>query len=128
MDNILDLKFWFDFRPGALMPIFQKVLLAFLVLLFIIALVTWLLKIRKKGFYLFLWQKINVFSLVNLFLGLVILFLNYELVPFLSARFWFLVWGASMLVWLFFIIKVLKTVPAKRKEAEAEKEFKRYIP
>ena len=68
------------------------------------------------------------FFLTNAGLGLLLIFFNYEMVPFLSARFWLLLWAVSMLVWIFFIYRIVIKIPEKRERLEKEKEFKRYIP
>ncbi len=128
MSNLLSLRFWFNLRPGPLLPIYQKLFIAFLIFLILASFVFWLTQNRQKKVYRAFWKRLHTFSLVNAFLGFVLLFFNYELVPFLSARFWFLVWGAGILVWLFFIFRILFKIPEKRKKLEAEKEYKKYIP
>lgn len=74
------------------------------------------------------WSGLYTFFLTNTIIGLLLTFFNYEMVPFLSARFWFLLWVISMLVWLYFIYRVAAKIPAKRAQMEKEKEFRKYIP
>ena len=128
MGNLLSLKFWFDLRPGSLLPGSQRIFIGVLFVLVICFLVFWFLQNKKKGLYTPFFSKLYSFSAVNAFIGLIIWFLNYELIPFLSARFWFLLWGISMIIWLIFIFKDLKKIPARKKELKEEKEFKKYIP
>jgi len=128
MGNLLSLKFWFNLRPGALLPIYQKTFIIFVLALVIFFLFCRLLTGRKKGLYISLWRRLQSFSLANAFIGLILLFFNYELVPFLSARFWLLLWAALMLVWLVFIAKSLLAIPEKKKKLEEEKEYRKYIP
>ena len=68
------------------------------------------------------------FFTVNAVVGLMLLFFTYELVPILSARFFFLFWLIEMIIWLASIWKVYKKVPEIKKAKEEEKEFKKYIP
>ncbi len=103
MGNLLSLKFWFDLRPGSLLPGSQRIFVGVLFVLVVCFLAFWFLKTKKKGLYIPFFNKLHLFSAVNAFVGLIIWFLNYELIPFLSARFWFLLWGISMIVWLIFI-------------------------
>ncbi|OGF24220.1 hypothetical protein A3H66_02200 [Candidatus Falkowbacteria bacterium RIFCSPLOWO2_02_FULL_45_21] len=81
-----------------------------------------------KSLYAAVWRVLYYFFLTNAIIGLILLFFNYEMVPFLSARFWFLFWGAGMIVWLFFIYKIIIKIPHKKEQLEKEKEFKKYIP
>ena len=128
MENLLSLKFWFDLRPESLLPGSQRIFVGVLFILVVCFLVFWFLKKKKKGLYAPFFNSLYTFFAVNAFVGLIIWFLNYELIPFLSARFWFLLWGISMIVWLIFVFKDLKKIPARKKELEEEKEFKKYIP
>lgn len=129
MQNLLSLNFWFKLRPGLMLPASQKIFFGLLIALAIAAAVSFFIKKREKGrLYGRLWNGLNSFSLTNLAIGLILLFFNYELVPFLSARFWFLIWAAEMAVWAVFIIKRFADIPKIKKQMEEEKEFKKYIP
>jgi hypothetical protein len=127
MKNFLNLQFWFNQRPGLLASSFTNVLIG-LIILFIIATVLSLIFKSKKGFFAKLWSKIFNLSLTNTIIGVLLLFFSHELIPLLSSRFWFLLWAAGFITWLVFIIIYIKTLPAKRKEQEQEREYKKYIP
>ena len=128
MQNLLNLNFWINLSPPALLPVFLKTLIVFISVLAVLAFY-FMVKGKKKNF-LFgrVWRRLQSFCLGNTILGLIILFFTYEQVPLLSARFWFLVWGTSMIVWLYFIFKVYKEAPVRKEALEKEKEFKKYIP
>ena len=128
MSNLLSYKFWLNLRPGSLLAIYQNIFIGFIAILIIAFFVFWILKSKKQGLYIKIWNRLFSFSLGNAIIGLVLLFLNYELIPFLSARFWFLLWGAGMIVWLVFIFKALVKIPERKKQIEKEKEYKKYIP
>jgi len=128
MGNLLSLKFWFNLRPGALLPIYQKTFVIFVLALIIFFLFCRLLTGRKRGLYTSFWRRLQSFSLANAFIGLILLFFSYELIPFLSSRFWLLLWAALMLSWLVFVAKSLLAIPEKKKKLEEEKEYKKYIP
>jgi len=128
MGNLLSLKFWFDLRPDPMLSGSQKIFIGVVFILVISFLLFWFLKSKKKGLFAPFFNRLYLFSVVNAFMGLIIWFFNYELIPFLSARFWFLLWGISMIVWLVFIFKDLRKIPARKKQLEEEKEFKKYIP
>ena len=127
--NLLSLHFWFNLRPGSLTPFFAQSLNVFLFILLVATFVfKFLEKKNKKSLYLFLYINLFYFSISNLVIGGLIKFFNYELVPFFSSRFWFLLWALEIIIWLVFIIKSFKKIPEKRKKQEKEQEFKKYIP
>lgn len=128
MGNLLSLKFLFNLRPSALLPIYQKTFVIFVLALVVFFLFCRLLTGRKRGLYTSSWRRLQSFSLANASIGLILLFFNYELIPFLSARFWLLLWAVFMLVWLVFIAKSLLKIPEKKKKLEEEREYRKYIP
>lgn len=129
MSNLLSLKFWFNLRPPMMMPIFQKAFFAFLVILAAAAITLYFIKKRnEKNLYNNFWNSLHNFSLTNFIIGVIIYFFNFEGAPFLSSRFWFLIWGAEMAAWLYFIIRAFLKIPEKKQQLEKNKEFKKYIP
>lgn len=129
MDNLFSLKFWFNLRPASLSPTFQNIFTGFVVVLIMATVAAGLIKKgNKKQLYGRFWSALYSFCLTNAIVGLILWFFNYEQVPFLSARFWFLLWAAEMIIWAAFIVKILLVVPKLKEQAEKEKEFKKYIP
>jgi len=129
MSNLLSLHFWFNLRPGAFLPATQNFFTTAVAVLFFLAIASSYLKKKdKKGIYRKVWHGLYYFSITNVFIGLVLLFFTYEMVPMLSARFWFLFWAVGMIIWLYFILRNLRTIPKRRAELELEKEYKKYIP
>jgi len=129
MSNLLSLKFWLAMRPGTLLPIYNKIFIIFIIFLIVLSLLCVFLKNkRKKSIYNKIWRSLSSFSLVNAFTGLILLFFTYEMVPLLSSRFWFIIWGAGAAVWLFFIARAAREIPKRKKQLEEEKQFKQYIP
>ncbi|MBU0636748.1 MAG: hypothetical protein ABH818_03090 [Patescibacteria group bacterium] len=129
MKNLLTLKFWLNLRPDSLTPLAQKKFLALIVAFIFFTIVFGYIKSRqKKSLYVKLWQNLYYFGLTNSFVSLFLIFFNYELIPFLSARFWYLLWFIGIGIWLFFIVKTILEIPKRRQRLEQEKEYKRYIP
>lgn len=126
--NLLTLKFWFSFSPGPLLPNFHAILVGFIILLIAYIFLANILFKKKKGLHIEIINRITTFAWVNAFLGFVFVFFNYELVPFLSSRFWYLVWAISMLTWMFNILKHVKKIPERKKKMEKHKEYNKYIP
>ncbi len=129
MGNFLRLDFWFSVRPGAFVNSALRLILGFIVLLIILTIIASIGRKKwSKSLYAGFWQSLYYFLFTNSIIGLALTFFNYEMVPFLSARFWFLLWGISMAVWLFFIYKIIIKIPQRKEQLEKEKEFKKYIP
>lgn len=129
MGNFLTLNFWFSSRPGVFISTSLKIILGFIFLLIILTVVTSIGKRKWVGsLYANFWNSLYYFFLTNAIIGLLLTFFNYEMVPFLSARFWLLLWGVSLLIWLVFIGRVVIKIPQKKAQLEKEKEFKKYIP
>lgn len=127
--NLLSFQFWLNLRPGLLTAFSQNALIVFIVALFVLAVFSFILKNRKeKNLFKRVWRGTYFFCFTNIIVGLIILFFNYEMVPFLSARFWFLIWGVEMLAWAYYLVKLLREIPKIREEAKKESEFKKYIP
>lgn len=129
MGNFLTWNFWLSARPGAFSGFSLKIILGLIFLLIILSIASGVIKKRwSNSLYSSFWSGLYTFFLTNAIIGLLLTFFNYEMVPFLSSRFWFLLWSVSMLVWLFFIYRVVIKIPGKRAQLEKEKEFKKYIP
>ena len=129
MGNFLTWNFWFSLRPGAFAGSSLKIILGFIFLLIVLSIAGGIIKKRwAKSLYSSFWNSLYAFFLTNAIIGLMLTFFNYEMVPFLSARFWLLLWAVGMLVWLFFIYKIVIKIPGKKARLEKEKEFKKYIP
>jgi len=127
MTNLLTWRYWFTLRPEALTPFAQKSFIFLLILFAVLAIILALAK-RRGGLYRGLFKRLYNFFISNAVIGLIILFFNYEMVPFFSARFWIAIWAIVMLVWLVFIIKKIKTIPLQKKQKEHEQELKKYLP
>lgn len=127
MQNLLTLKFWFNFRPEPLLPIFTNAYLLILAVLLLLAIFTYI-KQNKKGAYKKLWKQLYFFSFSNLVIGAIFFFFNYERAAFLSARFWLALWLITMLIWLYPLFKIWKKVPINKKRLEEEENFKKYLP
>lgn len=129
MGNFLTWNFWFSARPGAFTGLSLKIVLGFIFLLIILSIASGVIKKRWfKSLYSSFWSGLYTFFLTNAIIGLLLTFFNYEMVPFLSSRFWFLFWAIGMLVWLFFIYRIAVKIPGKRAQLEKEKAFNKYIP
>ncbi len=127
MNNLLSLSFWFNLRPPAMLEIFNTLFLVFLAILLILSIIAFYFK-KKKRLYRSFWLKFYDFTASNLMIGLLLFFFSWQGVPFLSARFWLILWFILIITWLYFLVKHLKKIPKRKEEAEKKKSFDKYIP
>ncbi|HBA37048.1 TPA: hypothetical protein DCZ15_04255 [Candidatus Falkowbacteria bacterium] len=127
MQNLLTLDYWFNLRPETLTPLAQKLFIGLLIGLAILAIIIAFLK-KWGGLYRGFLKRLYNFCLANAVIGLLLFFFNYEVIPFLSARFWLGIWAISLIVWLIFVLKSLARIPRIKKEHEQNEELKKYIP
>lgn len=127
MSNLLSTNFWFNQYPDALIPSMAKLIIVIIAIFLLASLAFYILK-KGKGFYKILYRKFFTFFIVNAIIGAILFFFCQQMVPFLSARIWFLFWVIGMLIWLIFIVRYAKKLPAKKKQAEVQEKFKKYLP
>lgn len=99
-----------------------------LIIALVIAAIVLLIAKKKKGIYRKLFSSLYNFCLSNMIIGVMLLFFNYEIVPFFSARFWYLIWLVVSILWLINIIKTLKKIMSRQKEQTTVDEIKKYLP
>jgi len=127
MKNLLTWHYWFNLRPDSLMPLAQKLFIALFLILIAAAIISAILK-KKGSIYRGFLKRLYNFCLSNSLIALLLLFFNYEQVPFFSARFWLGFWVIIMIIWLGFILKSLGKIGTQRKQLEKERELKKYLP
>jgi len=120
---------WFSIYPGSLTPLFRNILIAVIALFIVGIIFVWYKnKNNTDKLYYRLWQSLFNFNVTGLIIGLLLFFFTYQAIPFLSARFWFIVWFLIHAFWGYIIYRRLKKLPEIRKELEAKREFNKYIP
>ena len=127
MSTLLTLTFWFNLRPGSMGSNPRNIFIGFIALLIIASVIFFIAK-RKKGAYRRLFSNFYNFSLSNAIIGLMLLFFNYEIVPFFSAYFWYLLWIIIMIAWLIGILLKIKKIISKKKDQVEIDEIKKYLP
>lgn len=127
MKNLLTWQYWFSVNPAPLISLGLIILAGLVALMLLSAIVFFLLK-RKASLYRGIIKRLYNFSAANFIIGLIILFFNYENIPFFSARFWIGLWLISLATWLYFILIKIKSIPAKKQALAVELEKKKYLP
>lgn len=125
--NLLSLSYWFELIPGPLGNSGKNAFIA-LILLFLLASVLTILLKKKGSIYKKTLIRLYNFSISNFVIALVLLFLRYEVVPFLSARFWLGIWFISSIIWLYYISLPIKDLRERKDEEKKKQELKKYIP
>ena len=128
MTSLFSLSYLFNMRPGGLhfigMMAFFIAILIFIIIIFLFTIA----KKRKNNIYFRVWRALNTFAVTNLILALFLFFFEYEEIYIFAARFWLVLWALSMLVWLIFVFREFKKIPAIKEEHEKNKAFNKYIP
>lgn len=127
MINLLTFKYWFDSQPESFVLLGKIVFIAFLVLL-LVAGIVFLIYRKKNASKKVLFNSLSDFCFSNLLVGIIFLFLNYQQVQVLSARFWLLIWLIVMIIWLINISKKIKKIVGHREDRKKREEFKKYLP
>lgn len=125
--NLFKVDYWADLRPRYFDETAAYVVVGILIASLVAAIIIFFLK-RKGGVYKHILSRVYSLLLTNFIVGSILFFFRFQLIPFLSARFWAGIWGIALIVWLYFIIKEARTIPAKRAAFELEKERSKYIP
>ena len=127
MGNLLTFDFWFNYDFVALLPIYEKLLYASVILFIILTVVGAILK-RKKNIYTGLWLNIYYLAFTNAIIGLILAFFYFEQISFFSARAWLLFWFVEIIIWLIDIAKQILKVFKKKPDLTAEMEYNKYLP
>lgn len=127
MSTLLSFPFWFNLRPGS-MGVLPRNIFIGVIIIFIVLAIIFFIKKKKKGLYHHLTSNLYDFCISNAFISLLLLFFNYEVVPFFSAHFWFLLWILVSAWWLFNLLKELKKITTRKKQQGQLDEIKKYLP
>lgn len=127
MSTLFTPAFWFNLRPGSMGSTPRNIFLGFIAILIIGAICSFIAK-RKKSPYRSFFANLYNFSISNVIISLMLLFFNYEIVPFFSAYFWYLIWVLVIICWLIGIILKVKKIMLKKKDQVEVDEIKKYLP
>ena len=105
--NLLKLNFWLNPRPESL-PAYGLIGLFGLGIVMLIASYYGIKKFKNKpgeGGYGRWWKKLESFLAINGIVALVLSFVSYQLIPYLAARFWLLLWLIEIGISLYLLVK-----------------------
>jgi len=129
--NILKPSYWFNLAPGQFLPGVANVLYIFFAIMIVFSIASKIMQNKNKKDTLTqkMWSKFYYFFATLGIFGLILVFFRQQMVYFLSAPFWLILWFVGLLVWLFFIIRYIKiTIPRVRADQDLKKEMEKYLP
>lgn len=128
--RLLDLNFWFAFRPVAPSDRTVIILAVFFAIFLALAIVCGVsAKAKKQNPPLVkLLRKLKkMFSTMGL-IGFIVLFFSYEQIYLLGSRFWFLFWFIGLIVWVIFIVLyAIRKMPKEKDELEKKQKYLKYL-
>lgn len=128
---LLTKSFWLSSQPGTmtrplaigLLVIFSACLLVAIILAIVVT------RRRQFGPTVRLFRKVQNLCSTFGIIGFVILFFFWQQVPYLSSRWWLLVWLVGVLIWLGFIGQFgFVDLPARQAELEKQRQQAKYLP
>jgi len=129
--NFFTLSYWFSPQPGPLMNSAAQFLLIVFGLCLIGAIIFYsIARIKKDDPVIFkLYSKIkNLFTTLAV-VGFIILFFFWQQVPYLSSRFWVVIWLLILLIWAGFIGRFgFFEAPKRKEEIKKKRKFEKYLP
>ncbi|MBT6253983.1 hypothetical protein HOI83_02010 [Candidatus Uhrbacteria bacterium] len=127
--DLLSLSWWFNTIPlysALTLRLFFIVSLSLVILGAVVRMVS--KKRIKDALQLEVLRRIATLLVVMGSFGVWYWFVAFQQIPFLSARFWTIVWVICVVAWLLSILRyVKKTVPAQREKRLAAKEQDKYM-
>lgn len=132
MQPLFSLTYWSSLLPP---PTFDPLFIALTVgvfgifILAGIVLLVFSKRLKEKAFWAKAAPKIASMTLWMGILGFIHLWVAYEQTYLWGARFWLLVWGIALLVWVLHILNfVFRILPKTEVEYEEEMRIKKYLP
>ncbi|MEI6378031.1 MAG: hypothetical protein WCO55_00060 [Candidatus Falkowbacteria bacterium] len=105
--NPWKLNYWLNPRPASL-PAYGLIGLFGLGIALLAASYFGVKKLKNKpgeGGYGRWWKKLEYFLAVNGIIALILSFVSYQLIPYLAARFWLLMWLLEIIIWIILLLK-----------------------
>ena len=125
--NYLSWLYWFNSRPEPLSKQDLNIVLLVVVILVVIGIAGYIGALSRLNISRRVIGKITTFAFVNAFIALLVVFLNYELIPYLRARIIYVIWAAAVIIWIYHLIPT-KRKPNQNIDSSREAEIKKYLP
>ncbi len=129
--GIFSWHYWLSSFPGPLSQLLATTLLVVFGLCIVLAVVVSILAGRGSldSVAVRLHRKLQSFFATLGVVGFIILFFFWQQIPYLSSRYWLVIWFIIGLIWLYFIGRFgFIEVPKRRAEIAEEQRRKQYLP
>lgn len=134
MDNYLDFRRFIELKyilsptPGYNFKFFLPLIITFGLLIIVGAVGSYILKKREK-FLKPIANRLLKFGLSIGLTGLLLIFLRYENLPFLSMRIWLMLLAIVAIVWsILLIVFIISYLPRAKSNLAKQKVFQKYLP
>ncbi len=131
LSPLVEFDFWFRLHPLGLSPLFERGLFFLFAISIILGSVSRIFARNRKEDYLMVkaYRYLGQMFLTMGIVGMLWFFFTFEEIYFFGARFWFLVWLAGVIAWVWWIVRYVKvTIPELRQAGAAKKDSNKYIP
>ncbi len=128
---MLNPLYWFSLQPASVEGLLGKVLLGFILLLFLVGVVCRVVIMNKKydSYVKMISKRLITLCLTMGFLGVILYFFSYEGIQLFGARFWYPLWVLGFIAWGVFLARfALKEIPALREKNLRQHAKSKYIP
>ena len=128
MKVILTPYFWLS-MTGEMTSVSRYVLILLLIIFVgLLGYIKFTQSVWKKTPYRKIYQSTVGFLVVNIFVGSYLWLVTEQVIPVLSVRIWFVFWLLEIIFWIRGIHKDYIKIPEKKKNNEADRNLKKYIP
>ncbi|MBI4599952.1 hypothetical protein HY732_03440 [Candidatus Uhrbacteria bacterium] len=133
LSDLMNIRYWLTPNPGQLS---DQTALLFAVIFGLFIVFKILLRSMGRQYIVSLSRyhkefvyRLERMSLTMGVLGFVWLFFAYEIIPFFSGRYWFVVWVLGVIVWAYYIFYYIRFEVPQRVGRDREREYARkYLP
>ena len=127
--DLLSLKWWFGVIPVYDASTLRIFFIVFLSIVIVGAVVRMISKRNFRDRYaLEVTRRVATMLVVMGVLGLWYWFVSGQMIPFMSAHFWLVVWVLGILYWTYTILRyALRTVPKEKERTQQCKDKKKYM-
>ncbi|MFZ6015760.1 MAG: hypothetical protein ACOYUZ_05425 [Patescibacteria group bacterium] len=129
--NLLTFKYWFATHPAAFLPIIGKIFLVAFIALTAVGIIAKIYSVKKK---MDKWTRRAIDKAGNCLLsmgllGLLLYFFDYEKIPILSMRIFYIAWLIILIIWAYFIYKFITVeIPAKLAQKQEREQVDKWLP
>ncbi len=131
MNDLLQLDYWFTMQPANVGGIQGKILFGVFLAVFIFGIVAKIVTTYKTEdkYVKLMGERISSLLVSMGLVGVLLYFFSFERIWMFGARFWYVIWVAIFLIWLYYIVRYIKKdIPSMRMLRITRERKWRYFP